>query len=326
MYPRTSSVCRARIRFPRGGFFSCCCGLLLFAFQHAAFSSSVSPHFNLTEVAAGIYVHQGKIVSNEDSHRDDSANIGFIIGDECIAVIDTGGSPATGKRLLQAIRKVSDRKICYVINTHIHYDHLLGNAAFNNEDIRFIGHENLGPSVEQNRSFFQEEYADELATAGANEAIIAPDISVKQTLELDLGNRILTLTAHGPAHTFTDLTVFDNKTRTLWLSDLLFINHIPVLDGKLKGWLKVLDDLESIQARLVIAGHGPVSNQWPQAGQKQRRYLEILRDRVRSMIAEGSFMEEVLDNAAYEEAGNWQLHEHYHRRNVSKAFTELEWE
>ncbi|MEX2523651.1 MAG: quinoprotein relay system zinc metallohydrolase 2 [Gammaproteobacteria bacterium] len=279
----------------------------------------------MSEIAEGIYVHQGKIVSTDHAQRDDSANIGFIIGDECIAVIDTGGSPAVGARLRQAIHKISDRKICYVINTHIHYDHLLGNAAFSDEDARFVGHENLAPSVEQNRAFFREEYADELATAGDN-GIIGPDISVENTMKLDLGNRVLTLTAHGPAHTFTDLTVYDRKTQTLWLSDLLFTGHIPVLDGKLKGWLKQLDALEKIPAQKVIPGHGPIDQPWPRAGQEQRRYLETLRDEVRSMIAAGRFMEEVLDKAAHEEARSWQLYEHYHRRNVSKAFTELEWE
>lgn len=315
----------AALRFICDRYLSCYCGALLLTFLYAAPASSVSANFNLTEITAGIYVHQGKIVTTDHPQRDDSANIGFIIGDECIAVIDTGGSPSTGTRLRQAIRKVSDQNICYVINTHIHYDHILGNAAFAHEDARFIGHENLAPSVEQNRFFFREEYADELA-AGNDNGIIGPDKSVKKTMELDLGNRILTITAHGPAHTFTDLTVFDNKTQTLWLSDMLFINHIPVLDGKLKGWLKILDDLESVSAKHVIPGHGPVDNRWPQANQDQRRYLETLRDSVRSMIAEGRFMEEVLENAANEEARNWQLHEYYHRRNVSKAFTELEWE
>lgn len=302
-----------------------CCGVLFFTFQYTVFASSVSTHFNLTEVAAGIYVHQGKTVTTAHPQRDDTANIGFIIGDDCIAVIDTGGSPSVGARLRQAVREVSDQNICYIINTHIHYDHLLGNAAFADEDVQFIGHENLAPSVEQNRSFFQEEYAEELA-AGTDSDIIGPDISVKQTLDLDLGNRVLTLTAHGPAHTFTDLTVFDDKTQTLWLSDLLFMNHIPVLDGKLKGWLNVLDELEDLSARHVIPGHGPVDNRWPQANRNQRRYLKTLRDEVRNMIAEGRFMEEVLENAANEEARKWQLYEHYHRRNVSKAFTELEWE
>ncbi len=124
----TSTVCRVTIAAV----------LLYFAVQIPVLSSPVSTHFNFTEVAQGIYVHQGKIHGNEHPQRDDIANIGAIVGDDCIAIIDTGGSPAVGARLKQAIRAISDRDICYVINTHIHFDHLLGNAAFADGTVRFV--------------------------------------------------------------------------------------------------------------------------------------------------------------------------------------------
>lgn len=306
---------------PRSSF----AGLLMMVFTSAVCASEVSTHFNLTEVASGVYVHKGRHVTPEQPGRDDIANIGFIVGGECVAVIDTGGSVATGRRLRESIRTVTDLPICYVINTHIHYDHLLGNAAFRDGNTRFIGHEALAGSVTQNRAFFVREYGEELGARGGD-AVIAPDQGVSDTLTLELGQRQLTLRAHGPAHTFTDLSVYDPKTGTLWLSDLLFVNHIPVLDGKLKGWLGVLEGLEKLPADTAVPGHGPASVPWPGATGAMRRYLETLRDRVRGMIAEGRFMEEVLDNAAREEARGWRLHDYYHRRNVSKAFTELEWE
>jgi quinoprotein relay system zinc metallohydrolase 2 len=287
-------------------------------------ASDVGTHFKIEKLGPGLYLHPGRTATNQDPQRGDIANLGFIIGASCIAVIDTGGSVQTGRRLQQAIRDVSDKPICYVINSHIHYDHLLGNAAFRQGDAKFVGHEALAGAVENNRGFFREEYRQELA--GGEAPVIGPDILVNDSLELDLGGRVLELTAHGPAHTFTDLSIFDRQTGTLWLADLLFIDHIPVLDGKLKGWLKVMDRLEAMPARRVVPGHGPASTHWPQAAGPQRRYLETLRDQVREKLAQGLFMEEILEQAGREESRRWLLHEHYHRRNVSKAFTELEWE
>ena len=65
--------------------------------------------FELKQVADGIYVHEGKHIGLDDPGRDDIANIGFIEGDDCIAVIDTGGSMAVGQQLLAQIKQRSSK-------------------------------------------------------------------------------------------------------------------------------------------------------------------------------------------------------------------------
>lgn len=283
--------------------------------------------FNLTELGPGLYVHQGRHAGLEDAGRDDIANIGFIAGDECIAVIDTGGSIATGAALRNAIKARSALPICYVINTHIHFDHVLGNAAFKPDNPKFVGHENLKEEMAQNRSFFLSEFAANLGAAPGPDSIVGPDLVVTDQLELDLGNRTLTLTAHPPAHSYTDVSIYDEKTGVLWLSDLLFIDRIPALDGSLKGWLAVLEKLKALGGGPVIPGHGaPPAAAWPEAGAAQEAYLLMLLTDTREAIAQGAFMEEVIETVGEEEKQRWLLHEENHRRNVTRAFTELEWE
>ncbi|MFQ5661202.1 MAG: quinoprotein relay system zinc metallohydrolase 2 [Gammaproteobacteria bacterium] len=299
--------------------------IILFHFTTVA-ASGRAPGFNLTEVATGIYVHQGLHVPFEDPQHDDIANIGFIIGQSCVAVIDTGGSVRIGKLLRNHIHKITSVPVCYVINTHIHVDHLLGNIAFNPDTPKFIGHQQLKNAVLRNRTFFLENYAADLGDNPSEASIIGPDITVQETMDLDLGGRRLTVKAYPPAHTFTDLTIYDHKTGTLWLSDLLFIDRIPALDGSLRGWLTVLDKLETTQIDRVIPGHGPVSAHWPGADAAQKRYLTLLLHQTREMIAKGSFMEDVIDTVGREEKKRWLLYDQHHKRNVSKAFTELEWE
>ena len=80
------------------------------------------------QVTSGVYVRPGRHAVVFEG--DQITNIGFVVGDRCVAVVDTGGSLAEGRAFDCAIREVTDRPVCYVINTHVHPDHLLGNLAF----------------------------------------------------------------------------------------------------------------------------------------------------------------------------------------------------
>ena len=290
------------------------------------FSPTYQQGFNLTEIATGIYVHKGKHAGFESQEHADIANIGFIVGDECVAVIDTGGSVQIGQALLSAIREITPRQICYVINTHVHFDHLLGNIVFKNGKVKFVGHLNLADEVAANRSFFLEQFREDLGDDPDENSIVAPDVLVDDHMQIDLGNRILSLTSYPSAHSHTDLSVFDERTKTLWLSDLLFVERIPSLDGSLRGWIKITDELRQTSALRLVPGHGPSSAKPISSFDAQQQYLQILLTQTRQKILEGAFMEDIVDAVGKEGKHLWLLHEQHHKRNVTRAFRELEWE
>ncbi len=279
------------------------------------------------EIAPGVFVHQGRHALVTRENAGDIANCGFIIGRDGVAVIDTSGSARVGARLRERIRAVTDRPIRYVVNTHMHPDHVLGNAAFKPDTPLFVAHHKLARGLAARAERFlamTREAIGEEAFAGTE--IVLPDRGVEERTTLDIGERRIVLEAHKTAHTDNDLTVRDESTGTLFMGDLLFSEHIPTIDGSLRGWLDVLADLRRREAARVVPGHGPAAMDWPAALEPMRRYLERLVADVREMIRDGKTLAEAAKTAGRAEGDAWLLFEEYHARNVSAAFAELEWE
>jgi quinoprotein relay system zinc metallohydrolase 2 len=278
------------------------------------------------EVAPGDFVHIGSTALMTRDNEGAIANVGFIIGDDAVAVIDTGGSVSEGRRLLAAIRARTDKPIRYVINTHGHPDHVFGNAAFVDSHSVFIGSKNLTRALTTRGRFYLDAFRRIMGDILIDEVrIIPPTQPVDDELTLDLGGRSLALRAWPVAHSDSDLTVYDRKTAVLYAGDLVFEAHVPVLDGSIRGWLAVLDRLAATPARQVVPGHGQV-RAWPDALDDERRYLATLATDIRTMIAAGEPLAAAADTAAASERKRWQLFDDYNARNATAAYSEIEWE
>ncbi len=280
----------------------------------------------LTEVATGVHVFHGVHEEATSTNLGAIANIAVIIGNEAVAVVDTGGSLAWGNRLRSAVRTMTSLPIRYLINSHVHPDHIFGNAAFDSDAPEIWGHYKLPESLAARGQFYLDQINELLGGAAEGTRVVAPARLVNGTQELDLGGRVLRLESHPTAHTDNDLTVFDAATGTLVASDLLFMERLPAIDGSLNGWLSVLAALRNIPAARVVPGHGPPAAAWPAALEPQERYLQRLRTDLRNLIAAGIPMEKAVETAGQSERANWVLFDDYNARNVVTAYAELEWE
>ena len=288
--------------------------------------AGTTPAFRVTQVAPGVFVHKGAQALAAPDNHGDIANVGFVVGDKAVAVIDAGGSAAVARDLLAAIREVTDLPVRWLILTHMHPDHVLGAPVFVEAGATVVGHAKLARALAARRDVYLR----------SNAALIGPDFAgsgvpdaiepVQGRREIDLGGRVLVLEAEPTAHTDNDLTVLDRATGTLFMGDLLFMGHLPAIDGSITGWLEVIAALRQREVARVVPGHGPVAAAWPGAAERMQAYLARLAAAVREAIAAGVPIGEAGEEVGAGMAAGWLLVDAFHGRNVIAAFKELEWE
>ncbi|MCH9807276.1 MAG: quinoprotein relay system zinc metallohydrolase 2 [Alphaproteobacteria bacterium] len=283
--------------------------------------------FGVLEIADGVFVHRGKHDLQRADNYGDISNCGFVVGQSGVGVIDTSGSFRAGGQLREAIRRHTDKPIRYVINTHMHPDHVLGNAAFKQDGVQFVGHSKLARALAARGERYlsaARQAMGEKAFAGTE--IVLPTVTAESPVILDLGNRQLALLPQTTAHTDNDLMIRDETTKTLFVGDLIFSGHTPALDGSILGWVEVLKNLGKVEANRIVPGHGPEMMKLGDASKPMLRYLNAVIADVRKIIAQDGTINEAMARAAQQERERWELFDDFHRRNVSAAFAELEWE
>lgn len=279
------------------------------------------------EVAPGIHVAHGQHALMTPANAGMISNSVIIVGEQGVAVVDSFGSAGAGRRLAATVARLTPLPVRYLVNTHMHPDHVFGNASLVGPETTVVGHAKLARALAARGERYLTANGPDLApTDFRGTQVVLPTRLVETSLTLDLGNRPLTLTAMKTAHTDNDLVVRDEKTATLILGDLLFAGHVPALDGSLKGWIAALNLLKTWPAERAVPGHGPASMPWPGALDDELRYLTTLAIDVRAAIKAGRTLEDAMATAGVSERTAWFLFDAFHKRNVAAAYAELEWE
>lgn len=265
----------------------------------SAAAQDASITFKSSELAPGIYMLEGQGGFT-------GGNLGLLAGEEGVVLIDDGLEPLSDTTL-DAVGKVSRRAVDFVINTHVHGDHVGGNAAFHAAGATIIGHDNIRRRLVENG--WQGQEGRTPAPKGA-----LPQVTFDESMTFHLNGHEAFVFHVEAAHTDGDSVIFFRNEDIIHTGDVLFNGMFPYIDldsgGSVEGYIAAQEDVLSLAGprTRIIPGHGPVAG---------RAELQAARDmltdavgRVQALIDEGKSIDEILAAnplAPYHDEWDWEF-------------------
>lgn len=209
-------------------------------------------------------------------------NAGFIAGRDAVTVVDTCGTEPRTRRYLEAIRKVSDRPLRTLINTHHHGDHTYGNHLLL-PAATIVGHDHCRTEIQRVGLGVQALFPD--VEFGRVE-IAPPFVTFAERANVYVDELKIELIFVGPAHTRGDVVAWIPERKLLFTGDIVFNDCTPfVAEGCVAHFFDALNVLRGLGAETVVPGHGPIGG--PDMFDKVEGYLRFLQAAARDMYRRG---------------------------------------
>ena len=264
-----------------------------------------------------------------------TSNAGFVVTSDGVVVFDALGTPSLGWALLQEIRKITDKKIRYVVASHYHADHIYGLQAFRDHtDALIVAQERAGEYKDN------EETADEKASqrldqrrgalfpwVDGNTRVVPPDITFRERMTIALGDRRLTLVYAGPAHSSSDMMMMVEPDGVLFAGDIVQNGRIPFMnsdDVSTTQWLNALGEVEKLDPKFIIPGHGRTSTEARQAIVFTRDYIQFLRTTMAAAVRNWTDFDIAYEQADWSKYLKMPAFASNNRGNTYRIYLELE--
>lgn len=258
-------------------------------------------------VAPSAWYVEGVSALGSPANQNFISNAGFVLTPAGVVVIDALGSPALAERLLAQIARITPLPVTHLIVTHYHADHIYGLQTFRARGVRVLAHQAarlyLNSDTAQLR--LQASRTELAPWIDEDTRLVQADEWLSGDHDLTVGGVRFEIRAVGPAHTPEDLVVYLPSEKVLYAGDLVFRSRIPYVgQADSRHWIVALERLLAFDARVVVPGHGPLSQQARQDMQLTRDYLVYLRQSMGQAAAHLEPFDE-----AYQ-ATDWSAFEH----------------
>ena len=264
-----------------------------------------------------------------------TSNAGFVVTSDGVVVFDALGTPSHGWALLQEIRKRTNKKIRYVVASHYHADHIYGLQAFRDHTDALIVAQERSGEYKDNEGIADEKASQRLdQRRGAlypwvdeNTRVVPPDLTFRERMAITLGDRRLTLLFAGPAHSSSDMMMMVEPDGVLFAGDIVQNGRIPFMnsdDVSTTQWLAALGEVEKLDPKFIIPGHGRPSMAAKQAIAFTRDYIQYLRVTMTAAVQNWTDFDAAYSQADWSKYRDMPAFASNNRGNAYRIFLELE--
>jgi cyclase len=235
------------------------------------------------------------------------SNAGFIVGNDYVVVVDSLATVGLTQRFRDEIRKITDRPIRYLINTHHHGDHTYGNHVFAGATI--ISHDYCRRELTEARMLDPNLLNTLFPEFDFRGITVTPaHITFDKQLTLHMDGQEIRLLHFGPGHTIDDIIVHLPQEGIVFAGDFIFLYSTPLgMEGSFAGWIENLDAMAKLGAQTYVPGHGPVCGA---EGLKQcRDYLVLVRGEAKKRFDKDMTVDQAAKDIALGQFKQWPNHE-----------------
>jgi glyoxylase-like metal-dependent hydrolase (beta-lactamase superfamily II) len=301
--------------------------LLSLALFSIAQSSSAEVAMTPIKVSAHCYYVLGEAGAASSANEGFMSNAGFVVTDAGVVVFDSLGTPVLGKKLVAAIRKVTNKPIKRMIVSHYHADHIYGLQVFKDMGVEIWAH-TLGQGYlnsEAAAKLMVQRREDLFPWVDDKSRLVAADKWLTADTTFAMGGLHFELRHVGPAHAPDDMVMFVKEDSVLYAGDLIFIGRVPFVgDADSRSWLAAIDKIIDFKPKFMITGHGPASSTPIKDLVFTRDYLKYIRKVMGQAVADFVPFEEAYDKADWSQYEKMPAFNDANRGNAYNTYLLME--
>jgi cyclase len=304
--------------------------LTLIGVTNSVYAENKSHNFTVTPIAKNVYsIIAPSYGLPSPENKGWNSNSHFVVTDKGVLVFDSGSSELIAKNIKLAIKTVTDKPVSWVVNSHSHADHWLGNAEFSDSGAEIMASASAKMIMKQDGPGAIDFFSHITKGATGSTRIMYPTSLLTQREKRNIGGVDVEFIFANDAHSPGDILMWLPKQKIIFGGDVLNSDWMPIIidHGNVANLINTLYAVVELNPTIVLPGHGVPTT--VKSVIRDADLLSVVWDRVKEGYKAGKNKEEILSQISttlepkykhlyknFDEAIKQQVHEMYNKQKV----------